>query len=321
MKTRLLIFFLLLQFIVNGQSTYISSCNGSDSLKKELYRDAFILSLDRIYEIKSPDTAFVLIPKVYIDSILDKLIAIHNLNIGTTDTIFNYYSIHSIIYYSEIPNLIICFDTTKTWKTNWKKNITLTGDPSIDNSIIKYSLALTTYDTTFIKQQIVAWFKSDSILNYKALTDSLETIDGIDSVLLFYPPITFTPNMNNYLTYENNVFSFSAFDSKYEINTWSFKVDDNCSVTYLGKDIKLSVNENPNTKEISVYPNPFNSEINICTNNAQTYSYKLYDITGKLAIKGNFNTNCKINVTTLKNGFYTIEITNGNKKYIKKIIK
>ncbi|KFE97272.1 PKD domain-containing protein [Chryseobacterium luteum] len=71
--------------------------------------------------------------------------------------------------------------------------------------------------------------------------------------------------------------------------------------------------------ELEVYPNPFNSSINIKGENLK--SYEIYDISGKLIKQDNLNQKT-INLSNLVKGEYILKIvTNNNEVKIKKILK
>jgi len=71
--------------------------------------------------------------------------------------------------------------------------------------------------------------------------------------------------------------------------------------------------------EISVYPNPANSILNI--KNAEGLDIKLYDFLGReLFSKDNISTQEQINLTKIANGTYFILFTNGDKTNIEKIV-
>ncbi len=71
---------------------------------------------------------------------------------------------------------------------------------------------------------------------------------------------------------------------------------------------------------ITIYPNPANNEVNI-SNIQGDFSYKIVDVSGKIAKSENKQTSSTINISDLKSGVYFIEITNTDSKSTSKLIK
>lgn len=102
--------------------------------------------------------------------------------------------------------------------------------------------------------------------------------------------------------------------------------------TYFGIDnVVLPTQSNPqptvlSTKKLdrtqfSVYPNPANDILNVQSLKG-SYSYKIYEVTGKLIQAGKNKVSNQINISTLNNGLYLLELTDSkNIKSISKIIK
>ena len=86
---------------------------------------------------------------------------------------------------------------------------------------------------------------------------------------------------------------------------------------YIYADAPSAINENQND-ELSIYPNPANSILNIQSNN-QIQSVELFNIQGQLVVKeGNVN---QINVSDLTNGVYMIRIATDNGVKVQKFVK
>jgi len=85
----------------------------------------------------------------------------------------------------------------------------------------------------------------------------------------------------------------------------------------------LSVNENNNQIQISVFPNPATDIITIQSESINSFSkVEVIDVQGKICIEQNFSdaTQYKLNTLTLSNGSYNIRITT-DKGYINKSVK
>ncbi len=88
---------------------------------------------------------------------------------------------------------------------------------------------------------------------------------------------------------------------------------------YFNTNLGIS-NNNILSEKVKIYPNPVNDIIRI--NSENNYSIVLRDINGRELIKrNNFSKDDLINVSSLENGIYLIEIFNNSERYIQKIIK
>jgi len=83
-------------------------------------------------------------------------------------------------------------------------------------------------------------------------------------------------------------------------------------------EITLGISELDFKKQISVYPKPVNTTINIHTN-LHLKQIKVYDLNGKMILTRNKNFK-KINVSNLKRGFYLLEINYNGFTITEKII-
>lgn len=87
-------------------------------------------------------------------------------------------------------------------------------------------------------------------------------------------------------------------------------IEDETIEDYIGQT-GASIN-NFNTINFNTYPNPASNLVAIQCTNAALSSYKIYNSTGQLITTGNFKTDTKqIDISTLNNGFYLIEVSDG----------
>lgn len=84
----------------------------------------------------------------------------------------------------------------------------------------------------------------------------------------------------------------------------------------------LAISET-NLKNFNIYPNPAKNEVHISLKKSESGQYFIYDISGRLVKKGNFNGNGSIKTDALSNGNYiiTVQTQNGNHYSDKLIIK
>ncbi|PIV97654.1 MAG: hypothetical protein COW43_02065, partial [Flavobacteriaceae bacterium CG17_big_fil_post_rev_8_21_14_2_50_31_13] len=80
----------------------------------------------------------------------------------------------------------------------------------------------------------------------------------------------------------------------------------------------LSVEENIVKTPYSVYPNPFNNDLNV-SSQIKVESLRLYNISGQL-VKQIKNSN-SMNVSELAKGIYILEVTADATREIRKVIK
>ena len=72
--------------------------------------------------------------------------------------------------------------------------------------------------------------------------------------------------------------------------------------------------------KFDVFPNPTSNEVTIETSSIKN-KLILYDISGKLILVENFNSNkTRINLSNFKNGTYILELRNNNGNFYKKLI-
>lgn len=76
-----------------------------------------------------------------------------------------------------------------------------------------------------------------------------------------------------------------------------------------------------NQDQFSIYPNPSHNVVNIeSKNNLIIESVKIVDLSGKLIIEKNQNTN-QVDIVNLSNGMYIVEVASEGRIYKKKLIK
>lgn len=94
------------------------------------------------------------------------------------------------------------------------------------------------------------------------------------------------------------------------------------SLVYMQKDYmdpSLGINEKKATSiDLSVYPNPASSVINLTTESTQAKDAFIYDVTGKLVDKQSFaDGKLKLDVTAYSNGLYIYKVTNASGQNLK----
>ncbi len=234
------VFFFLVSIFHCSHAQVASSCLVPSLLKKEYQRDVAQLATYRLYQQQNPDTVLVQIPQAYTDSIYEGLAAIFNAtSIPERDSVFNLYCVHNqnpFAGYGGYSGFLVRVDTNYSWTQAWQNLVTLTGDPLMDTLLSKYNLSITHFYNWAIGNYAVLYV--DSSWNTYALMDSLELVAGVISVELnswvgVAGKITYDKIGNS--KYYNFYFEFAdCFDGCDAYRNWKFKVNDDCSVEYLG---------------------------------------------------------------------------------------
>lgn len=79
----------------------------------------------------------------------------------------------------------------------------------------------------------------------------------------------------------------------------------------------ISVAEIPKeTIDLSIYPNPAKSSINLETECLETITFCIYSSTGSIVYQGELNQNQTIDLTNFPDGLFIIQTIKGSKKFI-----
>ena len=154
----------------------------------------------------------------------------------------------------------------------------------------------------------------------------------IDSVPFYLADFRFANNTLDYLvdTWQwvntstlGNVdsikfFMYSSDVGSFGINTPLFFGIDNFTTT----QSSVGIHENVFALNFNVYPNPFNSSLNISVENESLVNVKILDVAGKIVFENEFTEmQSTLNLEALESGIYFLQITSNNKIAIKKLIK
>jgi len=117
-------------------------------------------------------------------------------------------------------------------------------------------------------------------------------------------------NIEEYDTIFFYCFQFSAFWDLGKITPFTAA---NCTV--------LGIEDEIFEKQLKVYPNPVKDILYINTDLTEAINIKIYTILGEILLEEKITNTTVINTQNFKNGIYLVEMTSGNKKIIKKLIK
>jgi hypothetical protein len=74
-------------------------------------------------------------------------------------------------------------------------------------------------------------------------------------------------------------------------------------------------------KQLSIYPNPLKNNLYVNSDLTENIDIKIYTILGEILFEEKTNNATIINTETFKTGIYFVELSSGNKKITKKLIK
>ena len=74
-------------------------------------------------------------------------------------------------------------------------------------------------------------------------------------------------------------------------------------------------------KQVTLYPNPIKDKLHITTALSEEIDIKIYTILGEILLEEKITNTTIINTQNFKHGIYLVEMTSGNKKITKKLIK
>ncbi len=269
MKNNFLIFiFSLFIYSLNAQITP-SSCTASDSVESAYSEDAQRLALKKILRQNLNFKDSVIIPQNHIDTVFNALIAVYNAStLPARDTVVGMFDIHT--FRDLVMNrLIVIADSSLPWMQQLKGGNTATGNVIVDSLISKYNLTNYTYSGWSNDEDMVL-FVTDTNYNLLPLINIFSALPQVSS------------SFTDFYIGDGNYIKDSIYSDHVELiyrhgwtgcpagclkqRFWKFKVYFDCSVEYVesyGTPLEfLKVNEN-DAEKVSVYPNPFSSQISV----------------------------------------------------------
>lgn len=73
-----------------------------------------------------------------------------------------------------------------------------------------------------------------------------------------------------------------------------------------------------NKSKLTLYPNPTSDFLRIMSDKKEKLNVKIYSAAGRLVLTGTYQPNEDINISTLNEGFYLVQVNNATLKLIKK---
>jgi len=331
------IFGLLVFLIANVPVAQIPSCSIPSILTEEYGADINNLTLRRMYDVGTADVSSIEIPQIWQDTIAEGLAAIFNsTSMPARDTVFNMYCIHDNTGGPErvYQQYLIRVDTTYAWTNAWQNLISLTGDVYIDNLVNTYGLSVIQFYNWSIGDYAIV--STDQVLNPYALINTLEESAGIlsgepDAIVGGANKIMYEKT-GDFRYYDFYVEFNDCFDGCDNYRKWSFKVNPDCSVDYLGSEdwgflgveplpaplncntFVTVVDEVIDGEKILIYPNPFLDYLTInLEGKLDKSTYCILDQTGRVVLNGELTHLATIiDVSQLSKGLYVIQINQGD---------
>lgn len=329
MKPIILLLTILSFSLQASAQTLPSSCWGPEQLYKTYYTDIKELAIQYINENKLVDTQFVNPPQRYLDTIAAGLYAIYNTGtVFGADSIFRKYCIHNDEAFEAFTGTSIdvhIYDAE--WLKNWEKGQIQTGYVQVDEVLKPYNFRVEWCSQN--SYGYVARLYSDSTLNVKALCDSMLQVEDIyycfettRGIIMEqdYKGMSFARDTASYIS-----FSIAWGGSGQYSQTWGYRVNNDCMVTFLGTQKRtydkpllyatpeycnlfpVAVPEVEVKKEIEIYPNPASDYVKV-SGSFDGSKYVVRGITGQVLLRGNCNG--ELDISALPAGIYLLQIMN-----------
>jgi Secretion system C-terminal sorting domain len=119
--------------------------------------------------------------------------------------------------------------------------------------------------------------------------------------------------------YSNSTLNYSYTDEAYKngIYYYRLKQNDNDGIFTYSDIKKIAFNS---FAQISIFPNPVKSSVEIKLTTAANYKLELFDATGKLVLTKNINNTTNIDLSKFNNGVYIAKISTNNESDFYKIL-
>lgn len=312
--------FALLFIVLVSTSLFSQDCIIDEWIEKEYFFDSQILALREIisdtnHEYKDS----VVLPLRITNKYLGIISSVYSQGTELTDTLFNYYSIHTFpdIPYSQIAMLV---DTSYIWVKTYIQDSLISGNFKFDSitSLYNFKLKYVTYLTSSIYIRI----ESSETLNLQPLVAAFESIDGIESA----EPLNswYGDGDDIEVTFSNDT-SFIYFSIGWGdcpagcINRyyWEYSVFNCISKFERSYGDPITIIDNSSVQDILVFPNPLRNKVFISNSTGKRLTILIYTLKGELILKQHTMSG-SIDLSMFNSGIYLLTIlTNKESKTIK----
>ena len=332
---------------ISAEAQVASSCVPIPALRSLYTNDVKDLALERIYQIKSPDTNLLEVPQKYQDTIMGVVAAICNLHSQyEADSIFLNYCIHRWPAHPFMaPAIELLVDTNYSWAKQWAAGNTHTGNAAIDSFLQSSNISLQSRYFFYLGNYsyMFATLATNHPVNIKAVGDSLINIPGI----LRYQ-LSRVVGDGNRISYSKDSDAHISFTAGWgdcpagctAAKVWRYHVTlSNCNVSL---DTIAVYNREPNwanrpncqliptaivgtttqgNVSLFIYPNPATDVLRLSGNTSNIEFYRIVDAMGHLSAIKRFD-GLSIPVSGLHTGLNTIIFTSHEGQLImKKFLK
>lgn len=329
---------LFLVFAAGASAQVSSSCTPSAKLLHAYDDDVKDLALKRIYDLKSSDTAKIVIPQSYQDTIWNALAAVCNLNAQLeADSVFRSYCVHVFkagypAYANNTRGFIrtvlkVKVDTSYAWAKQWSNMQNTTGNAPLDDLMSRHGFTLRDYFASSNYEYMNNWATIGTLraINTYAFLDSLRLFPGV--VAGEVPP---SYGDHDFITYSADTMQHFMFRSGWMDcmlgcnfqKVWKYTIS-NCSVTLdtvyrLGppRPSLYNCDLDPlaikpqvfREEDIVVYPNPVGDRLFVKMP-AGSWSYRLSDVSGRILMSGSLDRTSGINTGALPAGVFLLRLS------------
>jgi len=321
-KTILILILIGFQTISLQSQLFISDCSADDTVLTRFDEAAHLLAYYEISNdlLENIDlTNDINLPQDWVNTYQEALVAIYNVTeLEVIDTLFDYYQADTF-QHGFLNRIEIGVSNSVNWIDGLINNNGLTNYVPFDSLINTHTMTVCESDEFQSLGIYMINLCYDDYLNPLALSIPFNNLEEIEfaGTSSFIESDFFIKGKLNFDNSVELVFIQGYVGSFGPSQKWAFTVYPDCSVEYKG----TTITNIPTIKnELQLYPNPFQSMINIQGNISQ-YSYKIYDVNGILVKEGKNESQAYINTDGLKHGIYFIEIETKYKSIRQKMIK
>ncbi|NQY29427.1 MAG: T9SS type A sorting domain-containing protein [Flavobacteriaceae bacterium] len=121
------------------------------------------------------------------------------------------------------------------------------------------------------------------------------------------------PSGTNIEEYDTIFFYCFQFNHFWDLGKFTPFTPANCTV--------LGIEDEVFEKQVTMYPNPVKDNLYVNTDFPEVINIKIYTILGEILLEEKITNTTIINTQKFKHGIYLVELTSGNKKITKQLIK
>lgn len=301
-----------------------AQCTYPDFLFEAYEQDIKAMAIRRMIEVNSPDQYKITIPQSWQDTIAGDLAAIYQAdNIPESDSVFNLYCVHDVVGNPVLKNFLLGVEEGTAMDSAWSEGAITTGVTLIDDIFSEYEVEIVSHSDLYVH------FSTPYYINIFALADTL--VNNVPGVLYLEPNfiignagrIEYSVNESGERRYDFVYQWNDCFDGCDNYHTWSFSVNADCEVEYLGldrggffgvEDLPAPANCNLTSSnedlvkkgtDLVVYPNPSRGLLYL-SGQPENGEWKISNLQGQILQEGSFPAE-QIRLVNSATGFYFLQ--------------